>query len=92
LAERTTKRPEHWEDSRPPEWAKRLILWTILSLALAYVAWTFLSRVSQLLFWVLIAPFLSFAIEPAVNWLSGRGMRRGAATGLILLAAALVGC
>jgi len=91
LAERTRKRPEHWEDPRPPAWAKRLILWTIVALALAYLAWAFLSRVSQLLFWVLIALFLSFALEPAVNWLAGRGMRRGVATGLIFLAFALLG-
>lgn len=91
MAERTKKRPEHWEDPRPPAWAKRLILWTIVALALAYLAWAFLSRVSQLLFWVLIALFLSFALEPAVNWLAGRGMRRGVATGLIFLAFALLG-
>ena len=90
MAERTKKRPEHWEDPRPPAWAKRLILWTIVALALAYLAWAFLSRVSQLLFWVLIALFLSFALEPAVNWLAGRGMRRGVATGLIFLAFALL--
>ena len=30
--------------------------------------------------------FLSFAIEPAVNWLAARGWRRGSATGLIFLA------
>ena len=91
MAERKKKRPEHWEDPRPPAWAKRLILWTIVALALAYLAWAFLSRVSQLLFWVLIALFLSFALEPAVNWLAGRGMRRGVATGLIFLAFALLG-
>ncbi|HUG88135.1 MAG TPA: AI-2E family transporter [Actinomycetota bacterium] len=91
MAERKKKRPEHWEDPRPPAWAKRLILWTIVALALAYLAWAFLSRVNQLLFWVLIALFLSFALEPAVNWLAGRGMRRGVATGLIFLAFALLG-
>lgn len=66
-------------------------LWTIASLALAWVAWWVLSRVSQLLIWILIALFLSFALEPAANWLSRRGMRRGWATGLIFLAAVLLG-
>jgi predicted PurR-regulated permease PerM len=32
-----------------------------------------------------ISFFLSFAIEPAVNWLAARGWRRGLATGLIFL-------
>lgn len=91
MAERATQRPDHWEDPRPPAWAKRLVLWTILWLALAWVAWTFLSHLSQLLLWILIALFLSFALEPAVNWLSRRGMRRGVATGLIFLAAVLLG-
>lgn len=91
MAERTKTRPDHWKDPRPPAWAKRLILWTIVSIALAWLAWNLLSRLSQLLLWALIALFLSFALEPAVNWLSQRGMRRGVATGLIFLAAALVG-
>ncbi|NED82463.1 AI-2E family transporter, partial [Streptomyces sp. SID11233] len=34
---------------------------------------------------VLIAFFLALAIEPAVSWMSARGMRRGAATGLVFL-------
>ncbi|HEX6208694.1 MAG TPA: AI-2E family transporter [Actinomycetota bacterium] len=89
MAERP--RSDHWSDPRPPAWSRRLILQGLGLLALAWLTWTFLSRLSQLLLWILIALFLSFALEPAVNWLSKRGMRRGVATGLIFLAAALVG-
>jgi predicted PurR-regulated permease PerM len=34
---------------------------------------------------IFLALFLSFAVEPAVNWFAARGWRRGAATGLIFL-------
>lgn len=34
---------------------------------------------------IFLALFLSFAVEPAVNWLAARGWRRGAATGLIFV-------
>ena len=34
---------------------------------------------------IFLALFLSFAVEPAVNWLAARGWKRGAATGLIFL-------
>src|SRR6202012_3122267 len=40
---------------------------------------------------ILVALFLSFAIEPAVGWLARKGWRRGAATGLIFLGVVAVG-
>ncbi len=41
-----------------------------------------LARLQTLLIAVLMSLFLSFALEPAVQWLARRGMRRGLATGL----------
>jgi predicted PurR-regulated permease PerM len=38
---------------------------------------------------ILLSLFLSFAIEPAVNWLARHGWRRGLATGAIFLAVAV---
>src|SRR5262245_29755097 len=35
---------------------------------------------------ILLSLFLSFAIEPAVNWLARHGWKRGLATGAIFLA------
>ncbi|MGZ6545007.1 MAG: AI-2E family transporter [Actinomycetota bacterium] len=43
------------------------------------------SKLSSMIGILFTAFFLSFAIEPAVNWLASRGWRRGSATGLIFL-------
>jgi predicted PurR-regulated permease PerM len=42
-------------------------------------------RLQALILWLVTSLFLSFALEPAVSWLAGRGWRRGLATFLILL-------
>src|SRR5436309_15933222 len=39
---------------------------------------------------IFTAFFLSFALEPGVNWFAARGWRRGSATGLIFLLVFLV--
>ncbi|GAA3235733.1 AI-2E family transporter [Actinocorallia longicatena] len=56
------------------------------AMILAFMAglWA-LERLQGLLTLILLALFLAFAIEPAVNRLEARGLRRGAATGLIFL-------
>lgn len=48
------------------------------------------ARLQTLLVLVLISLFLSFAMEPAVQWLHQRGVRRGVGTGLVFLSAALL--
>jgi predicted PurR-regulated permease PerM len=74
-----------------PSWIPRLIILLVLSffgvLALLYV----LPRVRDLLVWLLISLFLSFALEPAVNWLAKHGWRRGLATGAVLFGLFVVG-
>ncbi len=49
-----------------------------------------MQKLRDLLAWVIISLFLSFALEPLVNKLVARGWRRGTATGLILLGVILV--
>lgn len=46
-----------------------------------------LDRLRDLIFMLLTALFLSFAMEPAVNTMARRGLRRGIGTGLVFLAA-----
>jgi len=58
-------------------------------LLLADASRAIIGDLSGLLITLLISIFLSFAMEPAVAWLQGRGMRRGFATGLIFLGALL---
>ena len=45
------------------------------------------TRLKGLLLLLLVSVFVSFALEPAVNFLAQRGWRRGAATGLVFLLA-----
>jgi predicted PurR-regulated permease PerM len=48
-------------------------------------------RLGQLASWIVVAFFLSLALEPAVNWFARRGWRRGVATGLVMLIFAGIG-
>ncbi|MFE5739849.1 AI-2E family transporter [Streptomyces celluloflavus] len=78
-------RPEDRPGARMPRWLPRAMV-----LALALVAcfqlgsWAFHQLISLLLN-VLIAFFLALAVEPAVDWMAARGMRRGVATGAVFL-------
>jgi predicted PurR-regulated permease PerM len=69
---------------RMPPWIPKLLLLVVLTAFAAYAAFMLIRQVRNLIVWVIAALFLSFAIEPAVNWLVRRGWRRGAATALIL--------
>jgi predicted PurR-regulated permease PerM len=83
------------EGERPgahmPPWIPRLLLTVIIYVLGAYLLFQAVLRVRGLLFMVVVALFLSFAIEPAVNFLAQQGWRRGAATGFILLGVILIG-
>ncbi|MGH2752571.1 MAG: AI-2E family transporter [Actinomycetota bacterium] len=77
--------------SRMPPWIPRLLLMIILYVVGAFWLLQGLARIRDLLFMVIVSLFLSFAIEPAVNFLGQRGWRRGAATGLILFGVVFLG-
>ncbi|MFC9457809.1 AI-2E family transporter [Streptomyces sp. NPDC058430] len=77
--------------ARMPGWLPRAMV-----LALALIAcfqlgsWAF-HQLTGLLINVLIAFFLALAVEPAVSWMAGRGMRRGMATGVVFLGVTIAG-
>jgi predicted PurR-regulated permease PerM len=75
--------------SQMPPWIARAIVLVILSAFAAFAALTLFRKLRDLVIWLITALFLSFALEPAVNWLARRGWRRGLATGLVLLGLAL---
>ncbi|HSJ50754.1 MAG TPA: AI-2E family transporter [Actinomycetota bacterium] len=79
------------DSSRLPSWTLRLLLVIVGVFFVAYAAFTMFRRVRDLVIWLIAALFLSFALEPAVNWLVGRGWRRGAATAVLLLGLATIG-
>lgn len=74
-----------------PGWLPRAMV-----LALALIAcfqlgsWAF-HQLTGLLINVLIAFFLALAVEPAVSWMAGRGIRRGMATGIVFLGVTIAG-
>jgi predicted PurR-regulated permease PerM len=74
-----------------PAWIPRLLLLVVAVFFAAYAVFTMFRRLRDLVVWLIAALFLSFALEPAVNWLVGRGWRRGAATAVVLFGLALVG-
>ncbi len=82
-------RPE--EEGGLPPWIPRLLLAVVIAAFAAYAAFSLIRRLQHLLLWLVAALFLSFALEPAVNWLVARGWRRGAAAAAVLFSLALLG-
>lgn len=69
----------------PPGWIRPLVLWVFVGVvALRILVWGF-HGLSSLLGIVFLAWLLSIAMEPAVSRLAARGLRRGLATGLVML-------
>jgi predicted PurR-regulated permease PerM len=82
--------PVERDAGRMPPWIPRLLLLIVLAFFAAYAAFTMFRRLRDLIVWLVAALFLSFALEPAVNWLVGRGWRRGAATASVLFSLVLL--
>ena len=76
-----------------PRWVPRAIAVFFGGAAAFFVARWLMSKLDGLLIILVVSLFLSFAIEPAVNWLAARGWRRGVATSLafVVLFAITVG-
>ena len=80
-----------------PQWiavpsanVRRIVFTVLASLVALWIAvWAFTATSSFLLL-LLLAWLLSIAMEPAVLWLSRRGMRRGLATGVTMLTMLLI--
>jgi predicted PurR-regulated permease PerM len=73
-----------------PTWIPKLLLQVVVTVFAAYAAFSIFRRLRDLVVWLITALFLSFALEPGVNWLVGRRWRRGAATAVLLFALALL--
>jgi predicted PurR-regulated permease PerM len=93
LAGGNTSAPEETEDPGLPAWApvllRQLTLRGILVLVVGAITVFLITGLAGQLtsFFGIIftAFFLSFALEPGVNWFAKRGWRRGSATGVIFL-------
>jgi predicted PurR-regulated permease PerM len=73
-----------------PSWIPRLLLLIAASVVGLWIAHGIVSRIRDFLVWLLIALFLSFALEPGVDWLARHGWKRGLVTGLALALVALL--
>jgi predicted PurR-regulated permease PerM len=71
--------------ARMPAWYPRALLLTLAGIAALLVLRWMIGRLESLLLILVVSFFLSFALEPAVDWLSRNGVRRGLATGLVML-------
>ncbi len=86
----TEEEPQATAATMPP-WINRLIITVILWAGLALLAYSALRELRGLVSNLVIALFLSFALEPAVNWLHRHGWRRGLATGAVLVSLFVTG-
>lgn len=77
--------PPGWNETRPPRWLARAVVYAVFGVAGFLVAQYLFVKLSDLLTILLVSLFLSFAVEPAVDFLNDRGWRRGPATGLVFL-------
>jgi predicted PurR-regulated permease PerM len=83
--------PYGWNETRPPRWLPRGLVYVIVAALLFIGARTIVSSLSNFLVIILVSLFLSFAIEPAVDFLADRGWRRGAATALVFFIVFVLG-
>ncbi len=74
-----------------PPWVKKAILWFWLGALGVYYAVGMIHALRSLALVLVVSLFLSFAIEPAVNWMEGRGIRRGYGTGIVFVVTTIAG-
>ncbi len=75
--------PTELSDGEIPRWVRRAIaLFFLWALGLVVAYWA-LNRLRPLLFMMVVALFLSLALEPPVERLARRGWRRGGATAAV---------
>ncbi len=91
MSEASSPAPYGWDESRPPRWLPRGLLYVLVGGLLFLGARTIIESITDFLVILLVSLFLSFAIEPAVDWLADRGWRRGVATGLVFFIVFVVG-
>lgn len=72
------------QNQEMPDWLPRATLTVLGTIGLAALGFWMLLKLKDLVAWIVISLFLSFAIEPLTNKLEKRGWKRGVATGVIL--------
>src|SRR5690606_16440872 len=83
--------PFGWEERRLPRWFPRALLLVLFAVLMLEAVRSVFNAISGFLTILLVSLFLSFALEPAVDWFARRGWRRGPAAGVVFLLVALCG-
>ena len=73
-----------------PIWVKRAIVWFWLGGLATFYAVGVVRALGTLLVMLIVSLFAAFALEPAVNFMAGRGIRRGIGTTITFLVATVV--
>jgi predicted PurR-regulated permease PerM len=76
-------------DALPPRTGRRLLFVLVGAAIVVLLIVLLFDNLREFFEIILLSLFLSFAIEPAVNWLARHGWKRGLATGAIFLAIAV---
>lgn len=74
-----------WNFSKMPQWIPRAIALFWLGFLATFVVRNTVQKLSSLFLLLLVSIFITLALEPAVNRLAKRGMKRGSATALLLV-------
>ncbi|MGW6129951.1 AI-2E family transporter [Cellulomonas sp. NPDC055163] len=72
-------------DRRPPAWLPRALVMAVVAVFLGVLTWRALGKLGTVLTIIVISWFISLAMEPAVKWLVRHRVRRGLATGLVMI-------
>lgn len=67
-----------------PPWVPKLLILAIVSVLVTLFVVSILFQLTDLLSWIIVALFLSFALEPLVYQLTNRGWNRKAATATVM--------
>jgi predicted PurR-regulated permease PerM len=76
-------------DPLPPKAGRRLVFVLVAAAIIVLLIVLLFDNLREFFEIILLSLFLSFAIEPGVNWLARHGWRRGLATGVIFVAVAV---
>jgi predicted PurR-regulated permease PerM len=72
-------------DRRPPAWLPRALVMAVVAVFAGVLTWRALGQLGTVLTIIVISWFISLAMEPAVKWLVQHRIRRGLATGLVMI-------
>ena len=89
-ASQTAARGAPHDDRRLPGWVIPALFAAVVTFFATMILLFVFRRLSGLIGVLIISLFVSFALEPAVNWLAHRGWKRGLATGAVLLGTVLI--